>query len=181
MADPSRTASVGDRLDGLKRVGLPASAHQRLAQQVWVDPVLWVRLRRPGPLEDRLQAQAPHQAPDSLAADPYLLAPEPACHLPRAVERRLQKLLVNSPQQLHIEQALVLAFVVERRAGDRYQPTLAGEAERDVIRINHRDPPAVVQRPKALDKKSRSITSSPTFARNSLISTSRAVRTAEQK
>ena len=31
MADPSRTASVGDGLDGLKRVGLPASAHQRLA------------------------------------------------------------------------------------------------------------------------------------------------------
>ena len=32
MADPSRTASVGDGLDGLKRVGLPASAHQRPAQ-----------------------------------------------------------------------------------------------------------------------------------------------------
>ena len=31
MADPSRTASVGDGLDGLKRVGLPASAHQRLS------------------------------------------------------------------------------------------------------------------------------------------------------
>ena len=29
MAAPSRTASVGDGLDGLKRVGLPASAHQR--------------------------------------------------------------------------------------------------------------------------------------------------------
>ena len=29
MADPSRTASVGDGLDGLKRVGLPASAYQR--------------------------------------------------------------------------------------------------------------------------------------------------------
>ena len=29
MADPSRTASVGDGLDGLKRAGLPASAHQR--------------------------------------------------------------------------------------------------------------------------------------------------------
>ena len=29
MADPSRTASVGDGRDGLKRVGLPASAHQR--------------------------------------------------------------------------------------------------------------------------------------------------------
>ena len=31
MADPSRTASGGDGLDGLKRVGLPASAHQRPA------------------------------------------------------------------------------------------------------------------------------------------------------
>ena len=33
MADPSRTASVGDGLDGLKRVGLPASAHQRPSQR----------------------------------------------------------------------------------------------------------------------------------------------------
>ena len=32
MADPSRTASVGDGLDGLKRVGLPASAHQRQSE-----------------------------------------------------------------------------------------------------------------------------------------------------
>ena len=38
MADPSRTASVGDGLDGLKRGGLPASAHQRLKEQL-----LWVR------------------------------------------------------------------------------------------------------------------------------------------
>ena len=36
MADPSRTASVGDGLDGLKRVGLPASAHQRRDLTVWV-------------------------------------------------------------------------------------------------------------------------------------------------
>ena len=36
MADPSRTASVGDGLDGLKRVGLPASAHQRRDVKVWV-------------------------------------------------------------------------------------------------------------------------------------------------
>ena len=38
MADPSRTASVGDGLDGLKRVGLPASAHQRrvpVARGAW--------------------------------------------------------------------------------------------------------------------------------------------------
>ena len=33
MADPSRTASVGDGLDGLKRAGLPASAHQRRTMQ----------------------------------------------------------------------------------------------------------------------------------------------------
>ena len=40
-----------------------------------------------------------------------------------------------------------------------------------MVGIDHRFPPAVAHRPKALDKKSRSITSSPTFARNSLIST----------
>ena len=37
MADPSRTASVGDGLDGVKRVGLPASAHQRPALQLGAD------------------------------------------------------------------------------------------------------------------------------------------------
>ena len=37
MADPSRTASVGDGLDGLKRVGLPASAHQRLPRVLSTD------------------------------------------------------------------------------------------------------------------------------------------------
>ena len=36
MADPSRTASVGDGLDGLKRVGLPASAHQRRPEAAWI-------------------------------------------------------------------------------------------------------------------------------------------------
>ena len=36
MADPSRTASVGDGLDGLKRVGLPASAHQRRDVTLWL-------------------------------------------------------------------------------------------------------------------------------------------------
>ena len=34
MADPSRTASGGDGRDGVKRVGLPASAHQRPVKRV---------------------------------------------------------------------------------------------------------------------------------------------------
>ena len=40
MADPSRTASVGDGLDGLKRVGLPASAHQRFTDTLCGTKVL---------------------------------------------------------------------------------------------------------------------------------------------
>ena len=40
MADPSRTASVGDGLDGLKRVGLPASAHQRRVPRVALSATL---------------------------------------------------------------------------------------------------------------------------------------------
>ena len=51
---------------------------RQIAQQVGIDPVRRVRLRRPGPLEDRLQAQEPHQAPDALAADPGALAQQPA-------------------------------------------------------------------------------------------------------
>ena len=53
MADPSRTASVGDGLDGLKRVGLPASAHQRRDQ--WrlslKGEVIWGRIESNGQLE----------------------------------------------------------------------------------------------------------------------------------
>ena len=46
MADPSRTASGGDGLDGLKRVGLPASAHQRPSgARSWIQRLL-VRGRR---------------------------------------------------------------------------------------------------------------------------------------
>ena len=37
MADPSRTASGDDGLDGLKRVGLPASAHQRRSDRTRID------------------------------------------------------------------------------------------------------------------------------------------------
>ena len=59
-------------------------------------PVSRVRLRRPGALEDRVQLQHQEQAahPDRVA-----LPAEPALHLPRAGERRLQKLRVNRPHQ----------------------------------------------------------------------------------
>ena len=123
------------------------------AQQVGIDPVRRVRLRRPGPLEDRLQAQEPHQAPDSLTADPGALAQQPARHLPRAVEGRLQKLLIDAPHQPQIQRALARALVVERRAGDREQATLACDAERGLVGIDHRFPPAVAQRPKDLGQK----------------------------
>ena len=46
MADPSRTASVGDGLDGLKRVGLPASAHQR--RSPWPESLQLPRRSREG-------------------------------------------------------------------------------------------------------------------------------------
>ena len=68
MADPSRTASVGDGLDGLKRVGLPASAHQRpgmasklvaetyAVSRAWVDR-LKQRRRETGEIAPRRQTR----------------------------------------------------------------------------------------------------------------------------
>ena len=58
MADPSRTASVGDGLDGLKRVGLPASAHQRPAQL----PRLAILIREQ---PDRTLVELPQALPTS--------------------------------------------------------------------------------------------------------------------
>ena len=101
------------------------------------------------------------------------LTAEPACHLPRAVERRLQKLLVDQPHQAQVQRALARARVVERRAGDRHQAALPCDADPWVVGIDHLDSPAAAHRPKAFDKKSRSMTSSPIFARSSLTSVSR--------
>ena len=72
MADPSRTASGGDGLDGLKRVGLPASAHQR--------PALAPRRQRRGPpaaparLGRRLQLRV--EAPDDVGVEVLDSIPE---------------------------------------------------------------------------------------------------------
>ena len=54
MADPSRTASVGDGLDGLKRVGLPASAHHR--------PTLQTQLQQQAEQVELLTEQYAHIA-----------------------------------------------------------------------------------------------------------------------
>ena len=125
-----------------------------------------VRLRRPGPLEDRAQPQHPEQAAHPFPRDRVALPAEPALHLPRAVERRLQKLRVNRPHQAQIQRTLARAPVVERRAGNGHEATLPHETEPCGGGINHPDSSAVAQRPKAVDKRSRSMTSSPIFARS---------------
>ena len=71
------------------------------------------------------------------------------------------------------QRAFAPARVVERRPRDRHQPALPRDAEPRVLWVDHRHPSAGAQRPKAFDKKSRSMTSSPIFARSSLISVSR--------
>ena len=66
MADPSRTASVGDGLDGLKRVGLPASAHQRPmlgirnGRQPQLDNTVHRPRARPADRPTRSDAPSPH-------------------------------------------------------------------------------------------------------------------------
>ena len=60
MADPSRTASVGDGLDGLKRVGLPASAHQRRQANAALYRIVTVRMRWHHPTLDYVGRRTAH-------------------------------------------------------------------------------------------------------------------------
>ena len=115
---------------------------RQIAEQVGIDPVRRVRLRRPGPLEERVHPQPSHQAAHPLARDRLALAAEPACHLARSVERRLEELLVDPPHQAQIQRAFAPARVVERRPRDRHQPALPRDAEPRVLWVDHRHPSA---------------------------------------
>ena len=151
------------------------SAHQasfarstaRSRSKIGVDPVLRVRNRRARALVQRLEAHLSHQTTHPLPTDGEALPAQPTRHLPRSVERGFQKLLVDPAHELESQLTLPETIVVERRARDRHQATLSRDAQFGVVRVDQHSPSTVTQRPKALDKKSFSMTSSPTFARSS--------------
>ena len=147
--------------------GLVRTFDRSVAQQIGVDPVLRVRNRRARALVQRLEAHLSHQTTHPLPTDGEALPAQPTRHLPRSVERGFQKLLVDPAHELESQLTLPETIVVERRARDRHQATLSRDAQFGVVRVDQHSPSTVTQRPKALDKKSFSMTSSPTFARSS--------------
>src|SRR5260221_9374154 len=96
-----------------------------------------------------------------------------ARHLPRAVPRRLQELLVDQPHENQVLSALRRGLPVERGARDRHQLALAHDREPWMTGVDHRLPPIPAQRSKAFDKKSRSTTSWPILACSFVSSASR--------
>src|SRR5690606_40070217 len=68
--------------------------------------------------------------------------------------------------------ALPTGAVVPARPTDAHELALSHDAEPGVFRLDHRSPSIQAHRSKALAKKSRSMTSSPTFAWSRLISSS---------
>ena len=70
----------------IRAPGLVRAVHHKVAQQVWKDPVLRVRHRRPRPLVDRRQTHLGHRRPAHHLGDVHALLP---VDLPRrTVQRR---------------------------------------------------------------------------------------------
>src|SRR3990170_5514362 len=136
-------------------------------QQIRVDLVTGKRLAGVGFLVDRTQPHLPHPPGDPLAADAPSTPTEPPCHLPGSEEGGLQELPVDDPHEIEVERGFSDRLVVERGAADSQKKALPGDAELGMGRFDHPFPPVSAQRPKALDKKSRSTVSSPILACNS--------------
>lgn len=120
--------------------------------------MLRVGLGGVGLLVDGNQTHLAHQAHHSLSADLMPLPPQPAGHLPGAVPRWFQKLLVHHAHQFQIQLALALGPVIERRPAQPQQIALPHYAQAlRMLRRNLPFPPIAAQRPEALAKKSRSM------------------------
>src|ERR1019366_8396421 len=144
------------------------------AQQVLVGPVLGVRDRRARLLIDRRKAHLGHQPPHPHPAHAIAPPAKMPGHLARAVPGRLQERLVDQPHQLQVQRGLARRLVVEGRSAGRHQRALPPNRQPRMVRLDHLSPPVHAQRPKALDKKSRSTTSWPILACSLSISPSRA-------
>src|SRR3990172_5712936 len=94
-------------------------------------------------------------------------------HLACAVQRHLEKGLVDEPHEFEVLRPLARRLPLERRPRDRHEFILAHDGESCVIATGRRLPPIKVQRSKAFAKKSRSTTSWPILACSFVTSASR--------
>ena len=129
-----------------------------------MDLVLRAWRAGPGFLEDGNKPHLVHKPAYPLAAHAPTLPAKMARHLPRTVPGRLKELLVDQPHEREVHLALPARRAVERRARNRQKLALPGNREPRMVCLNHSLPPLVVQRPEALAKKSRSMTSWPILA-----------------
>src|SRR5512145_3304878 len=89
-------------------------------------------------------------------------------------------LLVEQTHQRQVELGLARGPVVEPRAADRHQLTLASNRQRGMHAVDHLPPPIDAQRPKAFAKKSRSTISCPILACSFSMSASRDCPTSDR-
>src|SRR5690606_15613118 len=143
-----------------------------VTQQIWIDLVQRRRPRSAGLRRHGAQAHQAHEPAYALAAHVIAEPPQMPRHLPRAVPGRDEVLLVDLTHQAHVEIALPAGAVVPAGPADAHELALSHDAEPGVFRLDHRSPSIHAHRSKALAKKSRSMTSSPTFAWSRLISSS---------
>jgi hypothetical protein len=82
------------------------------------------RLAGVGLLVDRHQSHEAHQPPDALLVHGMALVLQVPGHLPDAIERGVQKLLVDQQHEVEVHRRLALRRVIERRSRDRQQAAL---------------------------------------------------------
>ena len=133
-------------------------------EQIGINPVRRVRRAGSRRLVDGLQAHEAHQTANPVTTDAVTLPPQLADHLTGAVERILQKQLVDPTHQRQVLRALALEDVIERGPADRKKAALTAQAQVGVVAPDHRlaFPPA--HRLSPLAKKSRSTVNSPILA-----------------
>ena len=88
-------------------------------QQIRIDLVLRIRLRRILFLVDRRQPHQLHQSTDPLAADSVALTTQVPRYQPCSIVRRFKKLFVNQAHQFQIGRVLAGRFIVIGRATDK--------------------------------------------------------------
>ncbi len=115
---------------------------------------------RPVHHRDQMQKPPPHRnirdvrAPDLVRPTVAMAAPaQVPHHLPRAVERGFQELLVDPPHQRQVRFALAGRRVVEAGAADPEQHTLPRHRQMRVFGSDPRPPPCRAHRPEAFSEK----------------------------
>src|SRR4249920_1420656 len=140
------------------------------AQQIRVDLVARLRLRRTRTAIKRLYPHPPHQRFDMTTADLAPIGRQQALQHPRAGERKLQMQPVETPHHLQVGRRHRTRAVVDAATADAQNLRLLCDRQ-IVFTVNHRfalSNPALLSAP---SKKSFSSVSSPIFACSDFTST----------